>query len=113
MRLLIWETGFKSAEKFDRILIADCLYYVKYHEALIHVMKEIMHKDSICVIVAAKRGVTMDQFMERLAATKAFGVEVSEHICEEVDQKIAEIKTQKLYRETEHKPYLVKIRLAA
>ena len=68
-----------------------------------------MHEKSMCIIIAPKRGVTMDQFLGKVTETKAFKYEISESITEEVDKLIEGIKTHKLYREIEHKPYLIKM----
>ena len=111
VKMLIWDKEFKAAEKFDYILIADCLYYVIYHDALIHTITELMHPKSTCIIIAPKRGVTMDQFMEKIALCKAFKCSVTEHITEEVDAQIAAMATNKLYRSIEHKPYMITLTL--
>lgn len=55
--------------------------------------------------MAPKRGNTMEKFLEK--CKKYFYYEITDKILPEIDSKIIEISKQKLYRETEHKPYLI------
>lgn len=62
---MIWDEAYKSDCKYDMILIADCLFFKDYHHALIHVLKELMHDKSVCLILAPQRGGTLKLFLER------------------------------------------------
>ena len=51
---------FKSEQKYQTILIADCLFFKDYHSALITTIFELLddNEDSFCWIIAPKRGGT-------------------------------------------------------
>jgi len=92
------------------ILVADCLYCIPSHNALIQTFTELMHEESICIMIAPKRGYSLDTFIEQLRTIPNLTFTISESITEHIDKQMEMLKKMKSYKESEHKPYLISIR---
>ena len=49
--------------KFDQILIADCLFFEKFHIDLVYTLKQLAHADTEVLIAAPERGDSMAKFL--------------------------------------------------
>ena len=106
-KLVVWNKDYITAEKVDYIIMAECLYYEKWHDDLLGTIKALMHDKSVCLIIAPKRGNSMQLFIEK--AKTDFVCEVNESITPEVDKKIEDMSKDPLFNPNEHKPYLIKL----
>jgi len=61
---VLWSTHFAAQEKFDLILISDCLFFDSFHKGLVHSLKELSHAETRIMILAPFRGQTFNQFVE-------------------------------------------------
>ena len=52
-----------SFGKFDQILIADCLFFDKFHIDLVYTLRQLAHAETEILIAAPERGQSMAQFL--------------------------------------------------
>ncbi|KAL4482743.1 hypothetical protein ABPG73_021403 [Tetrahymena malaccensis] len=68
-RQYIWdENGIELEEKdkYNCIIIADCLFFRNYHHALIKTLQNNMAKsDGYCIVIAPSRGGTLQEFIQK------------------------------------------------
>lgn len=50
-------------EKFDAIIIADCLFFRDFHYALISQLQNDLKPTGFCIIIAPSRGGTASEFL--------------------------------------------------
>jgi hypothetical protein len=56
----------KSEEdRYDYILMADCLFFKNYHDDLLHTINIFLKDTGTCIIVAPSRGKSMNVFLEK------------------------------------------------
>ncbi|KRX09675.1 hypothetical protein PPERSA_02547 [Pseudocohnilembus persalinus] len=62
---LIWDVNYTSNEKYNRIIIADCLFFKQYHQALVETLANLLDKQNgVIYIIGPKRGDSMDIFLK-------------------------------------------------
>lgn len=61
--LLCWDKNLSFEIKYDYILLADCLFFSKYHVDLVKNIKDLLEKDGRCIIFSPPRGKTMEDFL--------------------------------------------------
>ncbi len=108
---LIWDRSFKAPadSKSDVIIAADCLFCAPMHQDLLHTIAELMHENSVCILVAPKRKGTLDAFVKLASETARLDCAVSETITTEVDKTLEGLAKSPFFKLDEHKPYLIRI----
>lgn len=78
---LIWNRNIvvKETEKFDFLIVSDCLFFVHYHLDLAITIKQHLASNGKCIIVSPPRGQTMDQFL-KVAEGQGLTVEVKDRL---------------------------------
>ncbi len=108
--LLVWDKGFVAKEKFDVVLVADCLFCAHLHSELLHTILELMHAGSKCLVLAPKRKGTLDKFLALLEQRKGeLTYSVTQSVTEEFDKKLEAVKKSPFFKPDEHQPYLITI----
>lgn len=80
-KVLLWNRNIKiedEKDKFDIILISDCLFFRKYHIDLCHTIKEYLNSKGECIILSPKRGNSLKEFLEIAINFNYFNIEVKE-----------------------------------
>jgi len=66
-KVLLWEENYLNENnfKYDFVIISDCLFFKKFHLALVKTIKALLNKEGVCIIVSPKRGETMNLFIAK------------------------------------------------
>ena len=67
-KVLLWEEDLPNeTNPYDFVIISDCLFFIKYHLALVKTIKSLIanSENGVCIIVSPKRGETMNNFLEK------------------------------------------------
>ena len=95
------------ANSFDVIISADCLFFSKFHKALLNTIKFLLAPGGIGIFFAPKRSGTFDKFVE--LAGEVFDITVEENYDEDIWLKYQGYKqTIENFNEDLHYPLLIK-----
>lgn len=59
----VWDRNKIITDKYDYVIIADCLFFEKYHIDLVINIKNLLNDSGKCIIMSPPRGKTMDNFL--------------------------------------------------
>ncbi|XP_014679458.1 PREDICTED: calmodulin-lysine N-methyltransferase-like [Priapulus caudatus] len=94
--------------QFDVILSADCLFFDKAHEDLLHTIQKLLTNKGTAFLLAPSRSGTLDSFVKR--AQSSFNVEKQEQYDDHVWQRHCEVRqSDPCYNENLHYPLLLKL----
>eukprot|EP00042_Codosiga_hollandica_P041754 m.375510 g.375510 ORF g.375510 m.375510 type:complete len:296 (-) comp56179_c0_seq1:3480-4367(-) len=74
---IVWDAQFTTAETFDEVLCADCLFFEDFHQELLRALRLLLAPQGRVLMFAPKRMHTFDLFVRR-AQEFGFQVAVSE-----------------------------------
>jgi calmodulin-lysine N-methyltransferase len=68
-KIILWDRNYtiydiSDKNKFDVVLISDCLFFKNYHVDLVSTIDYLLTQDGLCFIVAPSRGDSMERFLE-------------------------------------------------
>lgn len=110
--MLKWEQIYEvpeGHERFDYILSADCLFFDEARPALVDTMWAYLSDSGMAMVMAPRRGSTLDAFID-VARAKGFRCEVVERYNEDIWQRHLQLKASSgTYDEDIHYPILIKL----
>lgn len=108
--ILKWENHYNEivseCGKFDYILSADCLFFDEARASLIDTIWYYLSENGQAIVMAPKRGSTLDIFTEQ-ANAKGFICQVFQHYNDDIWQRHIELKKSNVYDENIHYPILI------
>ncbi|KAL4499018.1 hypothetical protein ABPG72_016920 [Tetrahymena utriculariae] len=111
-RHYIWDENgvqLEEKDKFDCIIIADCLFFRKFHQALIKTLQNNMSKsDGYCIVVAPSRGGTLQEFIQKCQGQ--LNVEYFQFDDETYKNISLKCKSNSEYKEDTHEYFFLKLK---
>ena len=113
--VLVWSEDFLDSEYpvFDYVICADCLFFTDIHSCLYRVICKLLSPGGECLMFSPRRGCTMQQFSQLVAADGKMEVEERERYDGDVwkrHQILCEEQHSINYRPDIHYPVLLKLK---